>query len=194
MPLTPRQEEILDSALLVVRDKGLSGLTVRGLARQVGVTEGALYRHFPGKREIILGMIDKLEQLLLEPIREIASDHSRTPRARLELLLRHHARVIADTDSLPILLLGEVVAAGDTTLSARMGAFFENYLALLETLVDEQTGGRAPVPSQQAALALLGLIAAHAIRRRLAGALEADESAPFEAIDFLVERLTRKQR
>ncbi len=194
MPPSPRQKDILDAALHLVRQRGLSGLTIRRLAGQVGVTEGALYRHFRGKAEIILGLIDRLEQMLFEPIRRIADETGSSPRTKLRRLLRHHTTVINETDSLPILLLAEVVASGDPLLIARMEKLFHSYLALLEKLLDEQTGEQAPLVADQAALTLLGVVSAFAIKRRLTFSDQASTIPPIEAIDFLVDRLTRRQR
>ncbi len=194
MPLSPRQEEILDATLHLVQERGLGGLTIRRLAEQVGVTEGALYRHFPGKTEIILGLIDRLEQRLFEPMQRIAEETSTPPRARLRRLLRHHATVVSESDSLPILLLAEVVASGEAALIARMERLFTSYLALLEQLLGEQNGEQAPLATDQAALALLGVVSAFAIKRRLTIPGQPLTPPPAEAIDFLVDRLTRKKR
>ncbi len=61
MNLTSRQNEILDAALHLIATKGIQHLTVRNLAMAIGVTEGAIYRHFTGKGEIIQAMIQRFE-------------------------------------------------------------------------------------------------------------------------------------
>lgn len=43
---TPRQTEIIDKAIQLIDQKGIQGLTIKNLARETGVTEGAIYRHF----------------------------------------------------------------------------------------------------------------------------------------------------
>ena len=59
--LTPRQAEIVDAALKLIAEQGIRHLTIRNLSTAIGVTEAALYRHFPGKTEIIQAMVSRFE-------------------------------------------------------------------------------------------------------------------------------------
>ena len=59
--LTPRQAEIVDAALRLISERGIGHLTIRSLSSAIGVTEAALYRHFPGKTEIIQAMVSRFE-------------------------------------------------------------------------------------------------------------------------------------
>ena len=60
--LTPRQAEIVDAALKLIAEQGIQHLTIRNLSTAIGVTEAALYRHFPGKTEIIQAMVSRFEE------------------------------------------------------------------------------------------------------------------------------------
>src|SRR5262245_21290013 len=103
-PGTPRQEELLEHALAIAREVGLAGLTVRKLAQRAGFTEAALYRHFPHKQALLLGMVERLsEERLLGPIRAIATDSALTPRQKLAAVVRHHVTTVRAVDGLPVL-------------------------------------------------------------------------------------------
>jgi AcrR family transcriptional regulator len=52
-----RRGEILDAALGVFAEKGYSAGSMRDIAARVGVTEPALYRHFPGKEALFLALV-----------------------------------------------------------------------------------------------------------------------------------------
>lgn len=52
-----RRGEILDAAMGVFADRGYDGGSMRDIARRVGVTEPALYRHFPGKEALFLALM-----------------------------------------------------------------------------------------------------------------------------------------
>ena len=60
--LTPRQAEIVDAALKLIAEQGIQHLTIRNLSTAIGVTEAALYRHFPGKTEIIQAVVSRFEE------------------------------------------------------------------------------------------------------------------------------------
>jgi AcrR family transcriptional regulator len=51
--LTPTKEKISLVALRLFSKKGFKGTTVKDIARKVGITEGAIYRHFTSKEEIV---------------------------------------------------------------------------------------------------------------------------------------------
>jgi AcrR family transcriptional regulator len=52
-PGAGRREEIVQATLDLVADRGVEGATITRIATAVGVTEGALYRHFESKEEIL---------------------------------------------------------------------------------------------------------------------------------------------
>lgn len=72
---------LIDAALQVVSERGLSGLSIRGLARRVGVTHSAPYRHFDDKDALIAAMAEagfyRLRTYMNEAIEECDE-----PRAR----------------------------------------------------------------------------------------------------------------
>jgi AcrR family transcriptional regulator len=191
LPSDVRREQILDRALDLVQRDGLANLTMKKITRRVGFSEAAIYRHFPTKAALLLGLLDRLEALLLVPIRAIAVDRSATPAERLIRILRHHIALVIERDSLPILLLAEVSASGNAALVARMRRIFSAYLDVLRRLLVE-AGASAPASSDPADLALLlvGLPAAVAIHHRLHSDAPAERAMADALAPFLVGRLT----
>lgn len=57
---TKRQFEIIQAAGKILITSGMNGLTTKNLAREMGFTESALYRHFKSKHDIIAAMLDYL--------------------------------------------------------------------------------------------------------------------------------------
>ena len=52
-----RKGEILDAAATIFAESGYTGGSMREIAKRVGVSEPALYRHFPSKEAIFLTMV-----------------------------------------------------------------------------------------------------------------------------------------
>ncbi len=65
MERTSRQQEILDAAVRIIGAHGFSALTVRRVAEMVGVSEPALYRHFPSKLAILECLLDDFQQAIV---------------------------------------------------------------------------------------------------------------------------------
>jgi AcrR family transcriptional regulator len=65
---TNRRFEILQAAQKLMSTKGLSGVTTRQLAREVGCSEGALYVHFKGRLQLLLAMLEENLPDVQEPL------------------------------------------------------------------------------------------------------------------------------
>ena len=60
MEIKKRQLQIIEAAGEILTECGLAGLTTKKLAAKMGFAESALYRHFKGKEEIIVTMLQYL--------------------------------------------------------------------------------------------------------------------------------------
>lgn len=60
LEITTRQSEIIDAAGKILTTSGVSGLTIKNLAKEMQFSESAIYRHFESKEDIILAMLEFL--------------------------------------------------------------------------------------------------------------------------------------
>ena len=170
MAAPARREQILDRASELATEAGLGQLTMKRIAARVGFSEAAIYRHFPTKQALLLGLMDRLDARLLQPIRAIASKGELEPIARLQQIVQHHLSLVLERHSLPIQLLAEASAAGDPVLLGRMRGVMRGYVDVLIHLIEEAAAaGRLPPDTDPAVVAmwLLGGPAAMAIQHRL---------------------------
>ena len=58
--ISDRQLEIIEAAGKILTASGISGLTIKNLAREMKFSESAIYRHFTSKEEIIIALLDYL--------------------------------------------------------------------------------------------------------------------------------------
>lgn len=54
---TNRQNEIIQASIKLISDKGIQKFTTKSLSLMLGVSEPAIYRHFSGKRDILLSLL-----------------------------------------------------------------------------------------------------------------------------------------
>ncbi|MEC7910762.1 MAG: nucleoid occlusion factor SlmA [Pseudomonadota bacterium] len=71
--IKPRQLDIMQTLAKMLEKKGPIKITTASLAKECGITEGAIYRHFPSKRKIFSGLVDFCEQSILELISDVNS-------------------------------------------------------------------------------------------------------------------------
>ncbi|WP_026333714.1 MULTISPECIES: TetR/AcrR family transcriptional regulator [Rhodonellum] len=60
MQISERQVEIIEAAGKILTSSGVSGLTIKNLAKEMDFSESAVYRHFTSKEEIIIAMLEYL--------------------------------------------------------------------------------------------------------------------------------------
>ena len=60
MDITSRQLEIIEAAGKILTSSGVSGLTIKNLAKEMKFSESAIYRHFASKEDIIIAMLNYL--------------------------------------------------------------------------------------------------------------------------------------
>jgi len=59
LPAAERRRAILDAALSVFSTGSYAGATTADIAREAGISEPLLYRHFPSKRELYFACLDE---------------------------------------------------------------------------------------------------------------------------------------
>ena len=157
-PTDARRREITDAARQVITEHGMQALTIGNLARSVGVSEGAIYRHFRGKKQILAGLIEDIDHRLGLQIDLIDGDPDAGLK-RLEQVLRHNVAPSTQT-GVSFMVIAEVLMNGDDELRHLMQAAIDKHLAMIEAQlsVGAQKGEVRPdVDLRAAALQFYGL-------------------------------------
>lgn len=55
-----RRQDVVERAIGLLDERGIDGLTMRGLAADLGVQPGALYHHFAGKDALLRAVADEI--------------------------------------------------------------------------------------------------------------------------------------
>ncbi|MEI8047557.1 MAG: TetR/AcrR family transcriptional regulator [Bacteroidota bacterium] len=94
MDITPRQLEIIEAAGKILTASGVSGLTIKNLAREMQFSESAIYRHFASKEEIILAMLNYLADGIDKRLSNLAKPTD--PLAQFKSLFREQFRFFSE--------------------------------------------------------------------------------------------------
>lgn len=101
-----RRREIADAALRVIAEQGLGRFTALAIAREVGVSDAALFRHFQTKEEIVLAAIDRLEEILFAEFPPAGRD----PLDRLGNFFRQRVALIVGNPGVARLVASDALA------------------------------------------------------------------------------------
>jgi AcrR family transcriptional regulator len=173
----------------LIRESGLAGLTMKKVAERVGFTEPAIYRHFPNKQALLVGVAGRLSKLFLGPVRAIAEETDAPPLERIERIVAHHIGLIVDLDGIPVLLLAEATASGEGALARKMSEIAGTYLEIVGRLAAEIPRPSGSLPADVAVLPVLGLAAAVALERRMLPERRLTRDKALELARYVVRRL-----
>ncbi len=84
--ISSRQFEIIVAAGKLLSTAGVSGLTIKNLAKEMQFTESAIYRHFASKEDIIVAMLNYLADDMDKRLNQLASTNDHSPRKQLEAI------------------------------------------------------------------------------------------------------------
>jgi len=118
-PTEIRQAQIKKAVLEIISTEGLQQLSTRNLAQKVGISEGAVFRHFASKRDIILGIMEDVRRDLQASLRQISTD-TKDPDERLFEFLCAHIQYLLRNKGITILLFSEAAHMNDSELKSHL--------------------------------------------------------------------------
>jgi AcrR family transcriptional regulator len=135
-------------------------VTVRNMAKEVGITEAAIYRHFKSKTEILSFLAESVADGLLHDI-DMARNIGFTSLDIIDEILRSHLSRIEQKRGMSFLVLAEIISFGDKFLNRKVSDHIQIYVGRLRLLLAD--GARAGLIRRDldlaaAALLLFGMI------------------------------------
>ena len=132
--ITERQQEIIETALGLIHEKGIQGLTIKNLSKKLGITEPAIYRHFENKIQILIALLDLLKtntSVIFEG--ELYSDE--TAVLRVARLFEKHFKSFAEMPSLASVVFSEEMFRNEEKLKAKITEVIEHNNKMLLTIL-----------------------------------------------------------
>lgn len=165
-PAEDRKTEIVEALLDLADQIGPDRLTTNDIARQVGVTQAAIFRHFPTKAELWTAVGEVIAVRLSEAWQQALAEGA-TPSDRLRGLITAQLRQIERAPALPAILHSRELNADNADLRDRFRGLLMQYqshlVATLSAMIAEGAV-TARVQPQDAAVLLTSLVQGIAIR------------------------------
>ena len=155
-----RQHQIMEAARNLIAAKGMDGVTMDAIAEEVGLTEGAIYRHFTSKHQILSLLVDDIESNLLDTVRN-AQTNGASAVDSLEHILEAHLSDVEGRRAVSFIVIAEAMGFDGTRLSQRVALMFTHYLELIQAVLDRgiiEGSVRPDINANAAATTFFGLI------------------------------------
>lgn len=157
---TSRRQQILECLAHMLEVSPGERITTARLAKEVGVSEAALYRHFPSKSKMFEGLIEFIEETIFTRISIITKEEDQAI-VRCEKILSLLLAFAERNPGITRLLNGDALAGETERLRARMVQFFDRIETQLKQILREaemSEGIRPTIPLSAAANLLISTV------------------------------------
>lgn len=135
LPTEERQAEIVVAALQLAREASPAVITTTDIAVAIGVTQGALFKHFATKDDIWLAAMAWVREQLLSTI-EAAANASDSPIDALAAVFKAHIGFVLSHPGVPRLIFHELQRPADSPVKQEVRKLLKAYRQLLRRLLD----------------------------------------------------------
>ncbi|AGH39284.1 Nucleoid occlusion factor SlmA [Bibersteinia trehalosi USDA-ARS-USMARC-188] len=123
-PVKERRQQVLEVLIkLLNSEDGMQRITTERLAKEVGVSEGALYRYFPSKTKMFEALIEQIE-ITLNSYVNAAKRQNSTAEA-IKAILRSVIDFAQKNPGVTRILTSHALMFEDQMLKARVAKFFD---------------------------------------------------------------------
>lgn len=118
LPADERRAVTVETVIELAAEHNPNDITTTAIAERMGLTQGALFRHFPTKDAILEAVLGWVAEQLLSRIDKVISKID-SPTEALELMFMTHIDFISEHPGIPRMFLGELQRP-DNTLSKKI--------------------------------------------------------------------------
>ncbi len=172
-----RQASLVEAALQLAALRSPADITTADLAQAVGITQGAVFRHFASKEAIWLAVLDWTADTLIARLQAAAQacPTPTDPLAALQAVFTAHVDFVVAYPGVPRVIFQELQHAQDTALKSRVRSLMQQYRTLVLGLLQRAQVQRLLAPGtdlQAAAVLLLGSVQGLLMQALISGQVE----------------------
>ncbi len=186
-----RRTQIVHATLEIVSEKGFGNLTTAEIASRVGLTEGAIFKHFSTKSEILQEVLLYIRRTLL-PMANSMAGEDLPPEAKLEKILQAKFNFFSNHPGVPKIIFSEQVHLSDESLREILLTTVRGYSKAINDIIlegIEKGCFRNDIDPALATEAFQGLIQVNVFKWSLSGHAWDLAGSVGKIIDFYIKTL-----
>lgn len=113
LPAVERRAATVEAVVDLAGEQNPSDITTTAIAQRMGLTQGALFRHFPSKDAILQAVMSWVSERLLARV-DRASEGASSPLAALEAIFMAHIEFVSEHPGVPRMLFSELQSSEKT--------------------------------------------------------------------------------
>jgi|SRR5690606_27634534 len=174
LPADERRAATVEAVVDLAAEQNPSDITTTAIAQRMGLTQGALFRHFPTKDAILQAVMSWVTERLLARV-DRAAEGIASPLAALEAVFMAHVDFVSEHPGVPRMLFGELQRPGETLPTRMVQTLLHHYGERLRRLLEAgkaQGELDAGLDVDAAAVLFIGTIQGVVMQSLLAGEVE----------------------
>ena len=136
LPADERRAVTVEAVIALAGKQNPSDITTAAIAQQMGLTQGALFRHFPSKDAILLAVMEWVAERLLGRV-DKAIESAPSPLAALEATFMAHIDFVVKHPGVPRMLFGELQHADLSPAKLMVRTMIRGYSSRLQRLIED---------------------------------------------------------
>lgn len=171
LPADERRAATVKAVVDLAAEQNPSDITTTAIAQRMGLTQGALFRHFPSKEAILQAVMSWVAESLLARV-DKAAEGVASPTAALEAVFMTHIDFVSKHPGIPRMLFGELQQPGETLPKRMVQTLIHHYGERLRRLLEAgkaQGELDAELEVDAAAVLFIGTIQGLVVQSLLAG-------------------------
>jgi len=171
LPADERRAATVEAVVELAAEQNPADITTTAIAERMGLTQGALFRHFPSKDAILEATMSWVSDRLLARV-DKAAESAGSPVAALQAIFMTHIDFVSRHPGVPRMLFGELQRAGETRPKRMAQTLIQRYGERLRDLLEAgKTCGEldAGLDTDAAAVLFIGTIQGLVMQSLLAG-------------------------
>lgn len=137
LPAHERRAVTIAAVIDLAAEQNPSDITTAAIAKRMGLTQGALFRHFPSKEAVLQGVMEWVADRLLSRIDKAALSATESPILALEAIFMTHIDFVAKHPGVPRIMFGELQRAGETAPKRVVTFLLQRYSERLHRLIND---------------------------------------------------------
>src|SRR5574337_424164 len=117
---TDRQIEIMEAAIERIDKYGIQNLTIKNLASDIGLSEPALYRHFAGKNEILMSLLEFFKMEMKNRLKNISVQPGTNAGDELRAIFSNQLQTFTNKPAIVSVIFAESIFHFDDGLSNKV--------------------------------------------------------------------------
>lgn len=135
LPADERRAVIVEAVVDLAAEQNPGDITTTAIAQRMGLTQGALFRHFPTKGAILEAVMSWVGDHLLARV-DAAAEGVASPVAALEAVFMAHVDFVSQHPGVPRMLFGELQRQGETLPKRIVQTLIRRYGERLHRLLE----------------------------------------------------------